>query len=67
MAKHIVGLIIFTLIVGVSVIVRGVTDYTTSVSVSKNYKLYKKKKKRKKRKKRRHCRPHKRSYSPNLS
>lgn len=54
MAKHIIGLILFSLIVGVSVFVAGVTNSSSSVDVAKSYRLIAKKKK--KRKKKRRCR-----------
>ena len=59
MAKHIIGLILFSLIVGVSVFVASATNTSNSVDVSKSYRLITVEKR--KRKKRRHCRPHRRS------
>jgi len=66
MAKHIIGLILFSLIVGTSVFVAGVSNYSSSVDVAKSYRLISKKKKKRRRRKRR-CRPHHRSVTVSVN
>ncbi|MDH3492828.1 MAG: hypothetical protein OEM82_04710 [Acidobacteriota bacterium] len=66
MAKHIIGMILFSLIVGMSLFVAGVTNHSTSVDVSETYRLGHAKKKRK-RKRRKRCHPHRRSFEVTLN
>lgn len=58
MTKHIVGLLIFTLIVGTSAVIAGLFGYASapeadSVTVSETYRVYKKKKRKKRCRKKR--------------
>ena len=70
MTKHIVGIILFTFIVGTSAVVAGLFDVVTSkaksVVVKENYRVYKKKK-RKKRCRRKRRKPHRVNVEANVA
>jgi hypothetical protein len=69
MTKHIVGIILFSLIVGTSVVVAGffnvLTTDTNSVTIKENYRVYKKKKRKKRCRKKR--RPREDNFQANIS